>query len=170
MHLAPPPFWSISTAEMLQKLQTTEKGLTGTQSSQRLARYRANLLKPARRTDGWTLLIAQFKSPLNLILLFATGLSFLLHDPVNAYIILSIVLASSLLGFWQEYSVTNSVTKLLAMVQVKAAVLRDGKTIEIPVKAIVPRDTVVLHAGDIIPGDGLILAAETTLGQRTNSL
>jgi len=58
--------------------------------------------------------------------LFATGLSFFLHDPVNVLIILTIVLISGLLGFWQEHSATNAVEKLQAVVQIKAAVLRDG--------------------------------------------
>ena len=43
---------------------------------QRLARYGSNLLKPQKRSDVLTLLLAQFKSPIILILLFATGLSF----------------------------------------------------------------------------------------------
>jgi P-type Mg2+ transporter len=143
-----------------------------------------------------TLLLAQFKSPLILILLFATGLSFFLHDPVNAFIILTIVLVSGLLGFWQEHSATNAVQKLLAIVQIKAAVLRDGSRTEIPIEEIVPGDIVILNAGDIVPADCLVdeskdlfvdeatltgetypveksvggLSAETPLGQRTNSL
>jgi len=43
-----------------------------------------------------------------------------------------------------------------SIVQIKAAVLRDGSSIEIPVEEIVPGDIVILNAGDIVPGDGLI--------------
>ena len=191
-----PAFWSLSTTEMLQQLQTTKDGLTGDEARQRLARYGSNLLKPTKRSDVLTLLLAQFRSPIILILFFATGLSFVLHDPVDALIILTIVLASGLLGFWQERGATNAVAKLLAIVQIKAAVLRDGGSKEIPVEEIVPGDIVVLNAEDIVPGDCLIqeskdlfvdeatltgetypvekaavvLSAETPLGQRTNSL
>ena len=87
-----PAFWSLSTTEMLQQLQTTKEGLTGDEARQRLARYGSNLLKPPKRSDVLTLLLAQFKSPIILILFFATGLSFFLHDPVDALIILTIVL------------------------------------------------------------------------------
>ena len=181
---------------MLRHLGTAKEGLSSEEARQRLARYGSNLLKPQKRSDVLTLLLAQFKSPLILILLFATGLSFFLHDPVNALIILTIVLVSGLLGFWQEHSATHAVEKLLAVVQIKAAVLRDGSPAEIPVEEIVPGDIVILDAGDIIPGDCLVqeskdlfideatltgetypveksievLAAETPLGQRTNSL
>ena len=84
------------------------------------------------------------------------GLSFFLHDPVDALIILTIVLVSGLLGFWQEHSATNAVEKLLAIVQIKATVLRDGGPKEIPVEEIVPGDIVILNAGDIVPGDCLV--------------
>jgi P-type Mg2+ transporter len=192
----PPAFWSISETDMLQNLKSKKEGLTGDEAQKRLALYGSNLLKPRKRSDWFTLLISQFKSPIILILFFATGLSFFLHDRVDALIILLIVLVSGLLGFWQEHSASNAVEKLLSIVQIKASVMRDGTTKEITVENIVPGDIVVLNAGDIIPGDGLIqeskdlfideamltgetfpvekmatvLPAETLLGQRTNTL
>jgi len=196
MNEVPAAFWSISASEMAQHLGTAKEGLSGEEARQRLARYGANRLKPQKRSNAVTLLLAQFKSPIILILLFATGLSFFLHDPVNALIILTIVLASGLLGFWQEHSATNAVEKLLAMVQIKASALRDGSSHEIAIEEIVPGDIVILNAGDIVPGDCLVdqskdlfvdeatltgetypveksagvLAAETPLGKRTNAL
>ena len=65
-----------------------------------------------------------------------------------------------MLGFWQEYGASNAVAKLLAIVQIKASVLRDGKEQEIPVEVIVPGDAVNLNAGDIVPGDCLILESK----------
>jgi len=181
---------------MLKNLETTKDGLKNDEARRRLARYGANTLKPPKRSDDFTLLVGQFKSPLIMILFFATALSFFLGDTVDAYIILSIVLASGLLGFWQERGASNAVKKLLSIVQIKAAVMRDGSSKEIPIEDIVPGDIVTLNAGDIIPGDGLIqeskdlfvdeamltgetfpaekvasvMPAETPLGERTNSL
>lgn len=191
-----PAFWSIPAADLLQQLQTTPQGLTNDEARQRFVRYGANLLKPKKRSNTLTLLLSQFKSPLILILIFAVGLSFFLHDPVNAGIILTIVLVSGLLGFWQERGAANAVEKLLSIVQIKAEVLRDGATREIPVEEIVPGDIVIFNAGDVIPGDCLIteskdlfvdeaaltgetypedkmpgiLPEETPLAQRTNTL
>src|SRR3989454_8485800 len=190
-------FWSLSTAEMLRQLETPkEGGLTGDEARARLARYGSNLHKSPKRSDVITLLFAQFRSPLVLILFFATGLSFFLHDAVNAFIILAIVLISGLLGFWQERGASEAVEKLLSIVRIKAAVLRNGSVKEIPIEEIVPGDIVILDAGDIVPGDCLVLeskdlfvdeammtgetfpvekgvavlSAETPLGQRTNAL
>jgi len=196
MNHPPVAFWSLSAPEMLRQLQTTPAGLTGAEATQRLARYGANLLKPHKRSDVVTLLLAQFKSPIILILVFATGLSFFLRDSVDAFIILTIVLVSGLLGFWQEHSATNAVEKLLAIVQTQATVLRDGAPQAIPVAAIVPGDIVILNAGALVPGDclvqestdlfvdeamltgetfpvekaGAVLLAESPLGLRTNAL
>jgi Mg2+-importing ATPase len=48
------------------------------------------------------------------------------------------------------------VEKLLAIVQIQAAVLRDGGPQDIPVAEIVPGDIVILSAGDLVPGDCLV--------------
>jgi Mg2+-importing ATPase len=116
-----PAFWSLSVAEALRQLEAAKEGLTGVEARQRLARYGLNLLKPLKRSDVLTLLLAQLKSPLILILFFAIGLSFSLHDLVNALIILTIVFISGLLGFWQERGAANAVVKLLAIVQISVA-------------------------------------------------
>src|SRR5450759_5164884 len=156
----PQSFWSISYTELLKRLQATASGLTTDEAKKRLTSYGANRLKPQKRSDAFTLLVAQFKSPIILILLFATGLSLFLHNIVDASIILTIVVISGLLGFWQEHSASNAVKKLLAIVQIKAAVFRDGNQQEIPLEDIVPGDIVILNAGDIVPGDCLLLESK----------
>jgi Mg2+-importing ATPase len=196
MNQFPPAFWSISVSGMLQNLESKKEGLTSDEAQKRLELYGSNLLKPKKHPDIFNLLISQFKSPIILILLLATVLSFFLKDRVDAFIILLIVIVSGLLGFWQEHSASNAVEKLLSIVRIKASVMRDGIAKEIPIEEIVPGDIVVLNAGDIIPGDGLIqeskdlfideamltgetfpvekmatvLPAETLLSQRTNAL
>ena len=170
--------------------------MTGNEAEKRITKYGINLLTPKKRSDSFTLLIAQFKSPLIIILIFAGALSLFLGDSVNAAIILTIILISSLLGFWQERGAANAVEKLLAIVQTKATVLRDGNQKDIPVEMIVPGDIIILNAGDLIPGDSIILESNdlfvneasltgetypaeksagvlpstTSLSQRTNSL
>ncbi len=189
-------FWSISTTELLNKLQAKTDGLTTYEANERLKSFGANRLKPKKNSDILTLLIGQFKSPIIIILLLATGLSLFLHNIVDASIIFTIVVISGLLGFWQEYGASNAVAKLLAIVQIKATVIRDGGQMEIPVEDIVPGDVVILNAGDIVPGDCILIEskdlfvdeamltgetypvekavsaipADTALAQRTNSV
>src|SRR5450759_3680257 len=154
------PFWSIPIPELLKSLQTTEDGLTTNEAKIRLKTYGENRLKPQKRSDAFSLLIGQFKSPIIIILLFATGLSLFLHNVVDASIILAIVIISGLLGFWQEHGASNAVEKLLAIVQIKVSVFRDGNKQEIPVEDVIPGDIVILSAGDIVPGDCLLVESK----------
>ncbi len=160
MNQPPQAFWSLPAAELLAQLRTTPRGITGDEARQRLARYGSNLLLPGKRSDSLALFLTQFKSPITLILLFAAGLSFFLHEHADVLIILAIVFISGILGFWQERGAANAIEKLLAIVQIKATVLRDGSPGEIPVEEIVPGDVVILNGGDIIPGDCLILESK----------
>jgi Mg2+-importing ATPase len=189
-------FWSVPSFELLQQLQTTPQGLMDDEVQQRLLRYGSNLLKPKKKSDALTLLVAQFKSPIILILIFAAGLSFFLRNPIDATIILVIVLVSGFLGFWQERGAVNAVEKLYAIVQIKTTVVRNGDSKEVPIEEVVPGDIVFIKASDVIPGDCLLLESkdlfideaaltgetypveksigilppETPLSQRTNSL
>jgi len=189
-------FWSLPTEQVLQQMRSTTAGLSRQDAKQRLSEYGANSLKQKHKSSAWMLLLNQFKSPIILILIFAAVLSIFLRDAADATIILAIVLISGLLGFWQERGASNAVEKLLALVQVKATVLRDGQSQEIPNEEVVPGDIVLLCAGKNIPGDCLVLEskdlsvdeaaltgetypvdklsgvlpAETGLAKRTNSL
>jgi Mg2+-importing ATPase len=150
-------FWSIPVSDLVKRLQTTSQGLSNDDAKQRLASCGANLLKPKKRSDTPTILLSQFKSPIILILIIAAALSIFLGEKINATIILTIVLISGLLSFWQERRATEAVQKLLGIVQIKVAVLRGGTQKEIPLEEVVPGDVVVIGAGDVIPGDCLIL-------------
>jgi Mg2+-importing ATPase len=196
MNGIPAAYWRVQPDELLERLQSSPKGLSSANARQRLSQFGANRLTSRKRSDPFTLLLNQFRSPIIIILLFAAVLSLFLHDPTDAIIILAIVLISGLLGFWQERGATNAVEKLLALVRIKTKVLRDGLPGEIPLEEVVPGDVVILSAGDGIPGDCLLLEsknlfvneaaltgetypvektvgmlpAETDLSRRTNSL
>ncbi len=189
-------FWGTSVQEQLNGLTTTSNGLSNDEAAQRLKRYGANRLNNKQETSNIQLFIAQFKNSIILILLFATGLSFYLHDRVDAIIILTIILISGSLGFWQEKGAANAVKELLAMVQITVCVLRDNTATEIASEKIIPGDVIFLKAGDVIPADCLliesdnlfvdealltgesypveklpsVLSAETALSNRTNAL
>jgi Mg2+-importing ATPase len=123
----------------------------------RLAGGPTHVIKARRWMRAPLLLMAQFKSPIILILLAAAGLSRFLGEADDAYIILAIVLASGLLGFWQEWGAADALMRLLDLVKTRASVLRDGQPVEVPFEQVVPGDVALLRAGDVIPGDGRVL-------------
>jgi len=150
-------FWSQPASKLLERLGTTNEGLSAGEAARRLVRVGPNQLQRKRRTATLSLLLSQFGNPIILILLFAAGLSFYLGDHIDTIIIVTIVLVSGLLGFWQERGAADAVDKLLALVHLRATVLRDGKAQEIPMEEVVPGDIVSLSAGRGVPGDCLIL-------------
>ena len=160
MKQPPLPFWSLPAEEALERLETTSRGLSSQEAASRGKRYAARRLAPRRSTDVWRLLAGQFANPIVLILLGATTLSLFLQDFSDAAIILVIVAASSLLGFWQERRAAGAVEHLLSLVEVKARVMRDGTCVELPLDQVVPGDVVLLSAGTTAPGDCLLLEAK----------
>ena len=189
-------FWAFPPEETLRALRTSLQGLTSTQAHRRRTRFRTHHLASRKHPDAWPLLVAQFKSPIILLLIIAAGLSAVLGNPVDAGIILAIVFASGFLGFWQERGAAGAVAALYKLVQIRATALRDGRSQDLPVEDIVPGDVLLFNAGDAVPGDCLIvesrdlfvdeavltgetfpvekspgvLPAETVLSRRTNVL
>jgi len=156
-------FWALAVADAAGRVESGPNGLTGTEARARLARVGPNEIGTSGRTSTLGLLIRQFQSPIVLILVFATVVSGVLGDVTDAVIILAIIALSGLLGFWQESGATRAVAALLAVVQIKVEVRRDGQVQEVPSTEIVPGDVVLLNAGDVIPGDGLIVESNQLL-------
>ncbi|MFN0119868.1 MAG: magnesium-translocating P-type ATPase [Blastocatellia bacterium] len=156
----PETFWTMDNAAVLAALDSHPEGLGATEAARRLALYGRNTLKARADRGAAGLLLAQFKSPLIIILMLAAALSLFPGESPDAAIIIGIVLLSGLLGFWQEYRAATAVEKLLSIVRVTATVPRDNVAAEIHVEEVVPGDVVLLSAGNVVPGDCLLLTAK----------
>jgi Mg2+-importing ATPase len=150
-------FWSLDGKEALQLLSCSDNGLSTATVEDRLKTYGSNTLKGTSHSSGILLFLSQFKSPITLLLIAAALLSMALGDLTDAVIILVIILISSFLGFWQEKGAAHAVEELLKMVQIRCRLVRDGVEKEWPMEMVVPGDIVMLSAGDVIPGDSLLL-------------
>jgi Mg2+-importing ATPase len=158
MNDQPAPFWSFSTEEALVQVQASYNGLDDTAAAERKKNHFKKSLPPLLRE--LLHFLAQFKKPLTLLLIVALFFSALLGEYVNAGIILSILLLSSILGFVQERNAGKAIEKLRSMILAKAMVRRNGKEYSLPLGDVVEGDIVLLNAGDIVPADSLILESE----------
>ena len=111
-----PAFWSIPVEDLLDRLHTRRGGLSSEEARERQRQTAALRLKAHGDLNPLRVLLSQFRSPIVLILLFAATVSLFLSDPIDALIILTIILASALLGFWQEHGAGKAVASLLALV------------------------------------------------------
>jgi len=152
-------FWGLPADRVLSAVETTPNGLSDDEAARRLARYGRNIAAPHRHASTIRVIGAQFVSPITLLLLIAAGLSIAVGEHVDGTIILGALLASAMLGFWQEYRAAGAVERLLAMIRTTAVVVRDGRDAEIPLDEVVPGDVVRLAAGSSVPGDARLLSS-----------
>lgn len=151
--------WGISVQELLHRLNTSETGLSENEARARLPAAAQQRIRATGEHYTVALLLRQFMTPIVLVLILAASLSFALGDVVDGTIVLTIIFASGLLGFWQEHGAANIVRDLLAMVQVSATVKRDGRRREIAIDELVPGDVIELTAGSAIPADCRLIEA-----------
>lgn len=150
-------YWSLPPEDLLRQLNSTAQGLTGERARQQLAASGPNRLAAQSKTSTLRLLLAQFNNPLLLILVAAASVSAFVREWVDAGIIITVIFGSAILSFLQEFSATRAMEKLRQRIQVRASVIRDGKTVTVPSEEIVPGDVVLLSAGTLIPADAVIL-------------
>ena len=153
------PFWSRPVNEIAQGMNSSLSGLSEKDAQEALRRLGLNRIQFREKVTPLGLFLNQFKSPIVLILIFATLISAFLKDWADAIIILLIVMGSALLSFFQEYNANNAAEKLKDQVSFKTDVLRDGKPASIRTDEVVPGDLVLLSAGSLIPADGLVIEA-----------
>jgi Mg2+-importing ATPase len=153
------PFWSKELIETARSVNSSIDGLSVRDARDILQHVGLNRIQSKERVTPLGLFLNQFKSPIVIILIFATVISAFLRDWVDAVIILLIVMGSALLSFFQEYNASNAAEKLKEQVSFKTDVLRDGKPASISTEEIVPGDVVLLSAGSLIPADGLVIEA-----------
>ena len=152
-HAAPQLWHTLTPAKVCTLLDTTPAGLSHQEAARRLAAYGPNLLVDSRSVSPWTMLLQQFKNVLIIILLVAAALSVFLGHEVEAAAIVVIVAFAALLGFVQEFRAERAIEALHLMAAPSALVLRDGVEAEIPARALVPGDLVLVRVGDKIPAD-----------------
>ncbi len=151
-------YHSQSIAQIMQKLQSNEKGLSTADASTRLEKYGKNKLPTsARHVTKLKIFFEQWKSPLILILALAGIISGVLGEYIDMTVIFITVAVNVIIGFVQEYKADQSLKKLSHMVSYKAVVLRDGKEMIVSSEDVVPGDIMLLEAGDKIQADGRIL-------------
>jgi magnesium-transporting ATPase (P-type) len=135
-------------------------GLTSAEAARRLADEGLNEIPSGARRPWLRILAAQLRSPFVGILIAAAAISYLLHERIEATVILLIVALNTTLGFIQEYHADRSLAALRRYVTRGARVYRDGVLREIPAAEVVSGDLVELEVGDVVPADLELTAAD----------
>ncbi|MCC7425282.1 MAG: cation-transporting P-type ATPase [Alphaproteobacteria bacterium] len=144
---------AIAVEQTLAALESGPQGLTAAEARRRLAADGPNRL-PARTGPGALMRFArQFHNLLIYVLLAAAVISLLLGHPVDAAVILGVVVANAIIGHLQEGKAERALEAIKGMIDPQASVLRDGHRVTVPAQEVVRGDLVLVEAGDRVPAD-----------------
>lgn len=147
-------WYQLETEEAVKQLKTDLKnGLSSDQVIKKRERFGDNELVGQEGPSIWDMLIAQFKNFLTLILIASSIISLVVGEVTDAIVIMIIVILNAILGVSQESRANKALEALKQMASPKAKVIRNGQTLEIASKELVPGDLVILETGDFIPAD-----------------
>ena len=160
--------WHLLEVEaVLQRLNTSDAGLSRAEVDQRVAEYGANQIPEGRHRSLLNMFLAQFADFMIIVLLVAALVSGFIGEPQDTIAILVIVLLNAIIGTVQEYRAERAVAALREMAAPEAQVLRDGKIITLRAMALVPGDIVLLEAGNVVPADLRLLQTEEMLADES---
>jgi Ca2+-transporting ATPase len=156
---------ALPASEVLARLSTDPKrGLGTAEANARRSRFGDNTLPIAPPVPHWRRVLAQFESPLVLLLIAAASISLLVwwvegagEVPYEALTILAIVIANAVLGFVQEERAERAVASLKKMTAATALVIRDNERSSVPAAQIVPGDLLAIEEGATIPADARVI-------------
>jgi Ca2+-transporting ATPase len=143
--------------EVLDELNTSEKGLSSSEAKKRLEKYGPNILEEKEKISPLKIFLSQFSSAIVWILIGAIVISLFIGEAIDAIVIGIILVLNAVLGFIQEYKAEKSIEALKKMASLKAFVLRDGKEIVIDAEQLVPGDIIILETGEKIPADSRLI-------------
>jgi Ca2+-transporting ATPase len=150
--------WALPVTEIADALQTdVQKGISADEAKERLKLFGLNSIEKSERASWFSILLNQCKSPLILILLFASGVTFFIAHYRDALFILAAVIVNTILGFYQEYKAEKALTELKTYLKQRTRVIRDDKEREIDATQVVPGDIIRLAQGDRVPADGRLV-------------
>jgi len=129
------------------------QGLSSDEAARRLQRHGPNVLPRVERRGALLRLLLQLHHPLIYVLLVAAAVTYLIGEPVDASVILGVVIANAAIGFMQEARAERALDALAAIMTVDTHVIRDGSKRRVPAKDLDPGDVVVVDPGDRVCAD-----------------
>jgi len=159
---APDPKDDLKTlpmAEVEKQLGSSPEGLTQAEAQKRLKQYGPNEIED-KKTNLLLKFLGYFWGPIPWMIEAAVILSAVARRWPDFGIILLLLLANAVVGFWEERQAGDAIAALKAKLAIKARVKRDGKWVTPAARDLVPGDAIRLRLGDIVPADARLLEGD----------
>jgi H+-transporting ATPase len=151
---------TLPMTEVEKKLGSSADGLTQAEAEKRLAQYGPNEIVE-EKTNMLLKFLSYFWGPIPWMIEVAVLLSGVVRHWPDFFIILLLLVANAVVGFWEEREAGNAIAALKAKLAIKARVKRDGKWINPAARELVPGDVIRLRLGDIVPADARLLDGDS---------
>ena len=150
---------TLDMAEVEKQLRTSPEGLTQGEAAKRLTQYGPNELVE-QKTNPLLAFLKYFWGPIPWMIEVAVILSGIVRHWPDFCIILVLLFANAVIGYWEEREAGNAIDALKARLAIKARVKRDGTWTTPSAKQLVPGDVIRLRLGDIVPADARLLQGD----------
>jgi H+-transporting ATPase len=150
---------SLPLPEVEKRLGSSPDGLRQADAQKRLAQFGPNEIEE-KKTNPFLKFLSYFWGPIPWMIEVAVILSGVVGHWPDFSIILILLVANALVGFWEEQEAGNAIAALKAKLAINARVKRDGKWVTSPARELVPGDVIHVRLGDIVPADARSLAGD----------
>ena len=132
--------------EVEKILGSSPNGLTEAEAQKRLKQYGPNEIEE-KKTNPILKFLSYFWGPSPWMIEAAVILSAVARHWPDFGIILVLLLANAVVGFWEERQAGDAIAALKAKLAINARVKRDGKWVTPPARELVPGDAIRLRLG-----------------------
>ena len=140
-------------------------GLSREEASRRFAQDGPNQLPGGTHKSLLTIALGVITEPMFLMLLVAGGIYLALGDRAEALFLLAFVFVVIGITLTQERKTQRALESLRDLSAPRALVVREGTEIRISSREVVCGDILLLHEGDRIPADALLLDGHLTVDE-----
>ena len=151
------PYFRESADAVRQEFQVGPGGLTEAQVSQQREKFGPNALAEQQKDGVLKVFLEQFKDLMVAILIVAALISAVSGNAESTIVIFAVLILNAILGTVQHFKAEKSLDSLKALSAPTAKVIRNGETIPVPSRDVVPGDLLVLEAGDLVVADGRVV-------------
>lgn len=137
-------------------LEYRPDGLSQAEANRRLAQNGYNELAE-EEINPILQFLSHFWGPIPWMIEAAAILSLIVRHWADFGIILALLIVNAIVGFWEEFQASNTISALKARLAPEAQARRDGQWQTVPARELVPGDLVYLRLGQIVPADARLL-------------
>lgn len=150
----------LAKEDFLEQYNFNVNGLSTQEFQDLLHKNGVNQVSQSKPKKWYNYFLESLFSPFNSILLGIT-LVLIYTDVIlpespsyaNIIVILVLVVASTILEFFEEFRSNKAAEKLKELVGTTTLVIRDGEEVKVPIKDITIGDIVLLSSGSLVPAD-----------------